>query len=200
MTTDHLTKKTARALADKTEQTYTRALWAVRAARGETDQTPWPLLKVDQKVRFAEERTSYLVQAVSKDGRFVACTRASNLPARTKAVGGGSRTLYTVIDMALGIRGTSDSWGTGFETREGCEASIRVFERGAGVGKHSEPLGSARISYRNWVWMRMHERQVDLLTARQVPWLAQVLSMAPERGYNDYAPRSEAERASRIAL
>ncbi|MEO4039909.1 hypothetical protein [Micrococcus luteus] len=41
-------------------------------------------------------------------------------------------------------------------------------------------------------------RQSDERTQALVPWLSQVLALAPARGYNDHRPRTEQEMAFRL--
>lgn len=196
MTTDQNIKRVARDLAARTGQSYTRALWALRA-EGET--IPWPVLVPDQKVRFAEERTSYIVQAVSDDGRFVACTKQINLPQTPCSPGSSPDVLYTVIDMELGVRGKSTSWNTLFSTRKLCEKAIQDFVNTALPPDRRNPkVRAAEVCPGRWTWLRMHERQLDPLTAAQLDWLRQVLAVAPARGRNDRHPRSADEMAFRL--
>ena len=63
------------------------------------------------------------MQAVSSDGRWVACTKPMNA---RKTV------LYTMVDLREGVRGVDNSLGNslGYETREQCEAAIADFEAG----------------------------------------------------------------------
>lgn len=194
MTTDQYAKTAARALAAATNQSYTRARYALAATGDEPG--PWPVLRVDQKIRFAGDRLSFLVDAVSPDGRFVACTRASNLR-RGSSV---PERLYSVIDMAKGIRGTASSWGVGFTTRAECEESLTWFvnETLPPQRRTGDSLQTSEVSWRNWVWLRMHERQTDPTVAVLVPWLRQVMAQAPERNYNDHEPRTREEIAFRL--
>lgn len=89
---------------------------------------------VGDKVRFAEERQAYTVQARSK--RFLVCTKPFN-PRRT--------VLYTVVDLVQQVRGTEDLiFGFGAETREQCEEMLERLER-----------GDTEVSYRNRVPLRL---------------------------------------------
>lgn len=104
-------------------------------------------LSVDQQVTFAEDPNPFTVQAVSGDGRWVAATRAWCQWDVDKAYETGDAELfdqdlmggwpkigdpiYTVIDLALGLRGGDNAVGSlGYETREQCAEAIRLFESG----------------------------------------------------------------------
>lgn len=149
---------------------------------------PWdyPHLVVGQRIRFAGERTSMAVRAISSSGRFVALTKPFNLGRRSKI-------LYSVIDFAKGIRGTATSYGVGFETVEQCEEALEAFEahvaRKEGV-RGGEPVITSEVSYRNWVWLRFTDRQPDARTQEMLPLLRLLMAVAPERNYNDHEPRS----------
>ena len=89
---------------------------------------------VGDKIRFAEEKQAYTVQARGK--RFVVCTKPFN-PRRT--------VLYTVIDVEQRVRGTENLlFGIGAETREQCEEMLARLESGA-----------SEVSYRNRVSLRL---------------------------------------------
>jgi hypothetical protein len=81
--------------------------------------------RVGDKIRFYEERLSYTIQAISVSGRWMACTK----PFR---VYGPTAVIYTMVDTVEGLRGVDDSMGNslGYETREDCERSVELFERG----------------------------------------------------------------------
>jgi hypothetical protein len=90
--------------------------------------------KVGDKVRFAEEKLAYTVQARSE--RFLVCTKPFN-PKRT--------VLYTVVDLAQSIRGTENLiFGLGAETREQCEQMLARLE-----------AGKTEVSYRNRVPLKL---------------------------------------------
>lgn len=90
--------------------------------------------KVGDKVRFAEEKQAYTVQARSE--RFLICTKPFN-PRRT--------VLYTVVDLVQRVRGTENLiFGMGAETREDCEQMLNRLER-----------GDSEVSYRNRVPLRL---------------------------------------------
>lgn len=148
----------------------------------------WPTLALGQKVRFDSDRTSMTVRAVSRGGRFVALTRPFNLGRRSKVQ-------YTVIDFALGIRGTATSWGVGFETDEQCAEAMAAFEAGAQMKREPGVLTS-EISFRNWCWLRFTDKQVDARTQRLLAALRRTMSEAPYRDYNDHNPRTKAELAT----
>jgi len=68
-------------------------------------------LAVGRRVKFAEEKRPYVVQAC--DSRYAVCTKPFN-PRRT--------VLYTVIDLEENVRGTENLiFGMGAETKEQCE-------------------------------------------------------------------------------
>jgi hypothetical protein len=90
--------------------------------------------RVGDKVRFAEEKQAYTVQARSK--RFLVCTKSFN-PKHT--------VLYTVVDLVQGIRGTEDLiFGLGAETREQCEQMLARLD-----------AGKSEVSYRNRVPLKL---------------------------------------------
>ena len=90
--------------------------------------------KVGDRVRFAEEKQAYTVQA--RGERFLICTKPFN-PRRT--------VLYTIVDLAKGVRGTEDLiFGLGAETREQCQQMLDRLER-----------GDTDVSYRNRVPLRL---------------------------------------------
>lgn len=89
---------------------------------------------VGDKVRFAEEKQAYTVQA--RSDRFLVCTKPFN-PRRT--------VLYTVVDVANQVRGMENLiFGMGAETRAQCEQMLERLER-----------GKTEVSYRNRVPLRL---------------------------------------------
>lgn len=130
------------------------------------------------KIRFAEENSSYQVQAVSESGRYLICTKPFNLR-RT--------VLYTIVDLELGIRGTDNYIFThGYRTREECEEAAGLLE----TDKHCE------VSYRNWVWIRLSDKQPDPRVAKLVAAMRATVAHAPSRNYNDHEPRTQEEVAA----
>lgn len=92
--------------------------------------------KVGDRIRFAEERLSYTVQAVSASGRYLACTKPFYAMAPTCV-------LYTVVDLVARLRGVDNTIGNsaGYETREQCIAAVRNFECGKLMYSHrSRPI------------------------------------------------------------
>lgn len=87
-------------------------------------------MKVGDKLRFAEEKQRYTVQAA--DERYAVCTKPFN-PCRT--------VLYTIVDFQQQVRGTENLvFCMGFETRKLCrEALVRLRS------------GVSEVSYRNRV-------------------------------------------------
>lgn len=177
----------------------------------------WPAFELGMKIRFADEKQSYTVQAVSPSGRFVVCTKPFN--ARRTV-------LYSVIDLAQGIRGADNRvFGMGYETPEECQYAAAAFDAGAyfahlaagdaaldindptWLSRHpalADPDGNAyprntEISYRNWVWLRLDDHQPDRRTQELLPALRALLAQAPPRNYNDYEPRTPAELERRPA-
>lgn len=87
-------------------------------------------MRVGDKVKFADERRRYTVQACND--RFAICTKPFNLLRTVR---------YTIIDWARGIRGTENLvFGFGAETRAQCEAMLARLTS-----------GETEISSRNWV-------------------------------------------------
>ena len=72
------------------------------------------MFKVGDKIRFAEEKRPYIVQA--RNDRFLICTKPFNLK---------HTVLYTIVDMVEGIRGADNYWKWGgyrsYQTRKECE-------------------------------------------------------------------------------
>lgn len=193
MSTSRTLSRAAAALSEVTGQSHTRALYALRGA----PDAPWPILPVGAKIKFAVRPgvpALFSIAAVSEHGRFVVCIHE-----------GKRGRDYTVIDMALGIRGTSDC-GTGFmdeaQIAESMQALLegeRVYDRGL-PSRDDEfgPALAAQISYRNWVWLRMAASQPDPRIQAMLPWLAQVMATADARRHNDHHPRSSDELAARL--
>lgn len=144
------TARAARAYAAEHGVKYTAALRAV------TGNIPtYPRVEVGQKIRFAGDRNSMTVRAVSEDGRFVVLTRPAF----------GDVT-YTVIDFALGIRGSATSWALSFLTDEDCKEAVAAFVRHTEPRMPGSPLEvTSQISRRNRVWLSFTDRQTDPRTA-----------------------------------
>lgn len=115
-------------------------------------------LAVGQRVTFAEDPNPFEVQAVSDDGRWVACTRGwcqwDIDDAHTDGLAelfdedllGGwpeiGDCVYTVIDTVERLRGEDNAVGSlGYGTREDCERAIAMFESGKFEFSHrSKPI------------------------------------------------------------
>jgi hypothetical protein len=70
--------------------------------------------KVGDKVKFAEEKQRYTIQA--RNERFIICTKPFN-PQKT--------VLYSIIDLKDNVRGPDNMlFGGGYETREECEENL----------------------------------------------------------------------------
>lgn len=80
-------------------------------------------LHVGDRVFFEEETRGYTVQAVSPDGRYVACTK----PFAAKHT-----VLYSMLDVENSVRGVDDSIGNslGYETPDDCQRAVNMFYRG----------------------------------------------------------------------
>jgi hypothetical protein len=91
------------------------------------DPTQAEALNVGDRVWLSTHKRAWTVRA--RDERYVVLTQPFN-PKRTVT--------YTVIDLELGIRGTSDCWGSGFESDEDVARSMKLFAD-----------GTAEISVRN---------------------------------------------------
>ena len=90
--------------------------------------------QVGWRVRFAEEKQAYTIQA--RGNRYLVCSKPFNA-LRT--------TLYTVVDLQEGIRGTEGVvFQIGAETRQQCEEMLTRLEGREG---HIQ----TEVSYRNRV-------------------------------------------------
>jgi len=108
------------------------------APPGVVSSTELGLASPGWRVRFAEERNGYTVQARSE--RYIVCTKPFPLH---KTV------LYTVIDLVEQVRGTEGRvFGGGAETREQCEEMIDRLE---GLDDDIK----TDVSYRNRVPLRV---------------------------------------------
>lgn len=175
-----------------------------------TDTTTWPPFQPGMKIRFASEKQAYTVQAVSPTGRYVVCTKPFN----------ARRTiLHTVLDLARGVRGPGTSWALGYGTPEDCKDTAAAFDAADTyaamttarhqidpddpqwlaqhpdlIDRHGQPHPrQCEISYRNWVWIRLDDRQSDTRTAALVNPIRTLVATAPARNYNDHDPRTPAE-------
>lgn len=94
---------------------------------------------VGDRVKFVEERNSYIVQA--RNNRFLVCNRP--FPLRNTV-------LYTIVDLYKQIRGTENLiFGFGAETQKECEEMLaRLILPCPALGKHGTEFPTA-ISYRN---------------------------------------------------
>ena len=91
-------------------------------------------LQPGDRVKFAEERLSYMVQAASH--RFAICTKPFN-PRHT--------VLYSVVDYERNVRGTEDLiFCMGFETKHSCREALARLEK-----------GKSSVSYRNFIPLKI---------------------------------------------
>lgn len=109
-------------------------------------------MKVGDKIKFAEEKQRYTVQAC--DFLFLVCTKPFN-PAHT--------VLYTIVDLEENVRGTENLiFGAGAETREQCEEMLdrlngrypdrrgaEVFLRSMGIESRADQWDATEVSHRN---------------------------------------------------
>ena len=76
--------------------------------------------KVGDKVKFAEEATTYTIQA--RTDRFLVCTRPFN-PKRT--------VIYAIVDIKRQVRGPDNMvFSNGYESRVDCESRLAELENG----------------------------------------------------------------------
>lgn len=100
------------------------------------------LLRVDNRVKFAEEAQRYTVQAAGK--RYAVLTKPFN--AR-------KTTIYTVVDVEEGVRGTENLiFTSGAETREQCEEMLARLE-----GLDPDMDFVTEVSHRNRIPLRVQE-------------------------------------------
>ena len=79
-------------------------------------------LKVGDKIKFAEEKQRYTVQALSN--RYAVCTKPMNI---YKTV------LYTICDFKQGLRNRDNKvfgFCEGYEDRKSCELALKDLESG----------------------------------------------------------------------
>lgn len=93
-------------------------------------------VKVGDRVKFAEEKQAYTVQA--RDARYLVCSKPFN-PRRT--------VLYTIIDLEEEVRGPENLiFGMGAETREQCEEMLARLNGSAGPNFDNH---RSEVSYRH---------------------------------------------------
>lgn len=175
-----------------------------------TTDTTWPPFEPGMKIRFASEKQAYTVQAVSRTGRYVVCTKPFN----------ACRTiLHTVLDLARGVRGPGTSWALGYGTPEDCQDTAAAFDAADTysamstacrqidcnnpqwlaqhpdlIDRHGQPHPrQCEISYRDWAWIRLDDRQGDNRMATLINPIRALVATAPARNYNDHDPRKPAE-------
>lgn len=89
---------------------------------------------VGARVRFAEEKLAYTIQA--RSSRHLVCTKPFN-PKRT--------VIYTIVDLEQMVRGTENLiFSAGFETREQCEEAVQRLS-----GSDEELGWTTEVSHRN---------------------------------------------------
>lgn len=109
----------------------------------------YPSLTVGQRIRFEGEKAPYRVRVVSRSRRFAIVTKPFNLK---KTV------LYSVIDFALGVRGTDNAYNRhGYTTEEHIARSMQAFE-----------AGEIEVSHRHWEWLRYADEQPDTVTSQML--------------------------------
>jgi hypothetical protein len=87
-------------------------------------------LSVGDKIKFAEHKQRFIVRAVSKNGRWAACTELTDSP---------DEELYTVVDLEDEVRGVDNYGGLGYETAVDCEIACAMFESGEAEHSHRHP-------------------------------------------------------------
>lgn len=93
-------------------------------------------VEVDSKLKFAEEKQRYTIQASNRF--YSVCTKPFNLK---KTV------LYTIVDWRNSIRGTENLiFGFGAETREQCEEMLNRITN-----------AESDISHRNWTQLNIEQ-------------------------------------------
>lgn len=105
------------------------------------DSTVLLAAKVGYKIRFAEEKQAYTVQA--RGSRYLVCTKPFNAQ-RT--------TLYTIVDIKDNIRGTENLvFPMGAETRKQCREMLKRLEG------YDSTVGEIKsgVSYRNRIPLRV---------------------------------------------
>lgn len=106
-----------------------------------SDSTVLLAARVGYKIRFAEEKQAYMLQA--RGDRYLVCTKPFNAQ---------HTTLYTVVDMKDNIRGTENLvFPVGAETRKQCREMLRRLEG------YDSKVGEVKteVSYRNRVPLRI---------------------------------------------
>lgn len=94
-------------------------------------------MKIDDKIKFKEEKQRYTIRALNE--RYAICTKPFNLK---KTV------LYTIVDFVEKVRGTENLvFGMGAETEKQCEEMLVRIE-----------TGKTEISYRNRVPLDLEEK------------------------------------------
>jgi hypothetical protein len=101
--------------------------------------------RIGEKIKFAEEKQRYTVQACNK--RFLICTKPYN-PKHT--------VFYTIVDLQKNIRGCDNQvFHNGYETKEDCERALKRL-----VSTNDEDV--FEISYRNRIPLKI-EKQKELV-------------------------------------
>lgn len=104
-------------------------------SKAKSDSTDLLAAKVGYKIRFAEEKQAYTIQA--RGSRYLVCTKPFNAQ---------HTTLYTVVDLEENIRGTENLvFSMGAETRKQCREMLRRLEG------YDSSVGEIKseVSYRN---------------------------------------------------
>jgi hypothetical protein len=84
------------------------------------------MIALDSKIKFAEEKQRYTVQATSE--RYTVCTKPMNAL---------HTVLYTIIDWQEQVRGRENLiFSFGFETREQCEEALTRLVSGESEVSH----------------------------------------------------------------
>lgn len=120
----------------------------------------YPNIETGDRIRFAGQRQPFTVRATGAEGRYAVATRLAP----------GGRLQYTLLDFALGVRGTDNAYARhGYTTADQIAASL-----------HALISGDITISDRNWVWLDYADDQPDATTAYELRFLRE----NAWRGYN----------------
>lgn len=119
-------------------------------------------MKVLDKIKFAEEKQAYTIQALGP--RFAVCTKPFNLK---------HTVLYSVVDFKEKVRGTENLiFGAGAETRGQCEEMLTRLE-----------TGETEVSHRNRIPLKMGDMLATSMTNQAInEEVARKLGYEPDRG------------------
>lgn len=125
-------------------------------AQQRLDRTPVERLEMSEGdgVLFLGDSNEFTVRAISRDGRWVICTRPvtdSDREDYEELEDDVSAVIYTVIDWDSGVRGPDNYHGLGYESADQIADALARFE-----------VGDAEISVRSDVYL-------DIAAVRRLP-------------------------------